>query len=97
MIDEKLKFYGLLDFYPRRFELRDLYQEKTTDEKIIYKMFVYSLCFEREYVKDLIWEFLNGWDEGQFELSKERRIRLKKMKDRMKYESENNVEAGQLE
>ena len=87
-----IKFYSLLDFYPNRKELKEQYEVLSLDDKILYKKEVYSICFEREYTKDLIWEYLNGWDEGQFELAKEFRKKKNKMKQRTQYEDYNTDE-----
>ena len=71
MIDERLKFYSILEFYPKRFKIREIYEGKSLEEKRVYKMYVYSLCFEREFIKDLIWEFINNWSEAEEKLDKE--------------------------
>lgn len=92
-----VKFYGLLDFFPNRAEIKKEYEKLSIDEKILFKKEVYSICFEREYTKDLIWEYLNGWEEGQFDLAKEYRQKKNKMKQRMKYESNITDEIEQLE
>lgn len=99
-----LGFYGILDFFPNRKEIKEEYDKLTLDEKIKYKKYVYSICFEREYVKDLMWEYLNGWEESQFNLGKEWRIKKQKMEKRIveekkeeNYESYNPFEVGQLE
>ena len=92
MINRNLKFYSILEFYPKRYKIRDVYDEQKNEDKKIYKMYVYSLCFEKEYVKDLIWEFLNRWDESECKLDEEyNRRRLKAD------EICNRYEAGQLE
>ena len=87
-----IKFYGLLDFFPNRKEIKKEFDELTLDQKILYKKEVYSLCFEREYAKDLIWEYLNGWEESQFDLAKECRLKRKKLEQRKKYEDSNTNE-----
>lgn len=92
-----VRFYGLLDFFPNRVEIKKEYEKLSIDEKILFKKEVYSICFEREYTKDLIWEYLNGWGEGQFDLAKEYRQKKNKMKQRMKYESNITDEIEQLE
>lgn len=97
---KEIGFYGVLDFFPNRKEIKEEYDKLTLDEKILYKKQVYSICFEKEYVKDLIWEYLNGWEESQFNLGKEWSTKKKKMEKNMKeelYESNNTNEAGQLE
>ena len=66
-----------------------IYDSKTKEEKSIYKMYVYSLCFEKEYVKDLIWEFLNGWQESEEKLDSEY-IKRRQKADEIR----NRLEAG---
>lgn len=78
-------FYGVLDFFPNRVKIKEEYEKLTLDEKILYKKEVYSICFEREYVKDLIWEYLNGWEESRPNLEKEWRI--KKDRTEQKYKN----------
>lgn len=84
-----IKFYGLLDFYPNRKEIKEEFDSLTIAEKRIYKKEVYSLCFEREYVKDLIWEYLNDWEESFPNLCKEWRIKKNKVELRKRMELEN--------
>ena len=81
-----IKFYGLLDFFPNRENIKEEYDKLTLDEVIAYKKEVYSICFEREYIKDLIWEYLNGYEETQFNLAKEWEIKKNKMEQRLKDE-----------
>lgn len=85
-----IRFYGLLDFYPNRKEIKEEFDELTIIEKRIYKKEVYSICFEREYVKDLIWEYLNDWEESLPNLAKEWRLKKNKVELRKKMESEYN-------
>ena len=92
-----LSFYGVLDFFPNRVKIKEEFDKLTLDEKILYKKEVYSLCFEKEYVKDLIWEYLNGWEESQFNLGKEWRLKKTKMEQRKKDESYNPNEINELE
>lgn len=84
-----IKFYGLLDFFPNRDKIKEEFDKLTSQQKKIYKKEVYSLCFEKEYVKDLIWEYLNDWTESQFDLGKQWRLKKNKVKKRIKYESNN--------
>lgn len=83
-----IKFYGLLDFYPNKEEIKKEFDELTIAEKRLYKKEVYSLCFEREYIKDLIWEYLNEWYESQFDLGKEWRLKKNKVELRKRMENE---------
>ena len=74
-----LRFYGLLDFYPRKEEIKEQFEELTIDERILFKKEVYSLCFEKEHVKDLIWEYLNDYDENGIDLAREFRLKRDKV------------------
>ena len=60
-------FYGIKDFYNNRLSLKTFYMIMTREEKEKYKRFVYSISFENEYAKDIIWEYLNN-DENSEEL-----------------------------
>lgn len=97
MKDKRLEFYGLLDFYPNKENIRYLFYNLLPDEQRIYKMYVYSLPFEDDYTKDLIWEYLNGWTESQFELARIHRIKRQKMEKRKRIEVHDTEEDGQLE
>lgn len=85
-----IKFYGLLDFFPNRIEIKKEFDKLTISEKRIYKKEVYSICFEREYIKDLIWEYLNDWEYSLPDLAKEWRIKSNKQKQRMIRMENNN-------
>ena len=67
----EVKFNSILDFYPKKEKIKLEYNKLTLKEKQIYKKEVYSICFEKEYVKDLIWEYLNNWEESYEKLEKE--------------------------
>ena len=94
-----IRFYGLLDFYPNRKEIKKEFDKLTIAEKRLYKKEVYSLCFEREYIKDLIWEYLNDWEESLFNLGKEWRLKKNKVELRKKMESEcnDNIESNNVD
>ena len=80
-MNKKLVFFGILDFFPRRDEIKEIYDTLSLREKKIYKMYVYSICFEKEYVKDLIWEYLNEWEESYFKLIDEYMLKRRKQRD----------------
>ena len=91
-MDKNIMYYSLIDFFPKKEEVKKIYLEMTKEEKNTYKMYVYSLCFENEYSKDLIWEYLNGYEESLAELCKEYRIRKNKLLKRQKDEFYNRDE-----
>lgn len=94
MKDKRLEFYSLLDFYSKKENIKMIYNSLPLEEKQIYKMYVYSLCFEDDYSKDLIWEYLNGWEESQFELARVYRVKKTKLEKRVKFEIHNTEEDG---
>ena len=80
-MNKKLVFYSILDFFPRRKEIKVIYKSLNLNDKKTYKKYVYSICFEREYVKDLIWEFLNDWEESYEKLMQEYSLKRRKLKN----------------
>lgn len=68
---DNLRFYSILDFYPNRIQIKKEFNKLNIQDMLLYKKEVYSICFEREYVKDLIWEYLNNWEESYEKLEKE--------------------------
>ena len=84
-----IRFYGLLDFFPNRVEIKEEFDRLTIYEKRLYKKEVYSICFEQEYIKDLIWEYLNDWEYSLPDLAKEWRIKKNRVEKRKKYENNN--------
>lgn len=60
MIDllSEMKIKSIIDFMRKRKTLRIYYILLTTKEKRIYKQYIYSLNY-KEYVKDIIWCYLN--------------------------------------
>ena len=84
MKNKNMVFYSLLDFYPKRETIKHEFELLSLDDKIIYKMYVYSLPWTDDDIKDLIWEYLNGWIEGISELGKKYRKKKEKNKRRQK-------------
>lgn len=80
-MDKRLVFYSILDFYPNRNKIKMIYKSLSLNDKKLYKNYVYSICFEKEYVKDLIWEYLNDWEESYMKLIDEYIIKRRKQKD----------------
>lgn len=82
-----MRFYGIKDFYDNK-ELHQIrYLLMTEKQKKAYKRFVYSISFENEYVKDVIWEYLNDdikSKEKLTELYMNRTIKKKKRKRKKK-------------
>jgi len=74
-----MRFYGIRDFYENK-ELHQIkYMLMNKKQKKAYKRFVYSISFEKEKVKDMIWEYLNNDDESKERLTNEYNKRFGKM------------------
>lgn len=84
MNNEKAIFYSFMDFFGKKEQIKEEYLKMGNKEKKIYKMYVYSTCFENEYTKDIIWEYLNGGTESLLELCREYSIRMRKWEKRQK-------------
>ena len=91
-MDKKLVFYSILDFFPRRDEIKEIYKSLCFNDKKYYKKYVYSMCFEREFVKDLIWEFLNDWEESYEKLEHEFYVKRRKAKNAIIENNINNID-----
>lgn len=65
-----MQFYGIKDFYINKVLYKAKYLVMTTREKKLYKRFVYSISFENEYVKDVIWEYLNSEENCEETITK---------------------------
>lgn len=85
-------FYGLIDFFENKEAIMGIYQKMNIDEIEIYKMYVYSLPWLDDDIKDLIWEYLNGSIESQFILGSKYRKMKEKNERRKKYEMYNTNE-----
>ena len=84
---KEMVFYGLIDFYKIKDNIRLMYEKLSIDEKEIYKMFVYSLPFMEDDIKDLIWDYINGFEESQFELAE----KYRKAKDKLEKRQRNAI------
>lgn len=60
---KRIMFYSLIDFFPKKEIIKAEYVSMTKEQKQQYKMYVYSLPFMEEDIKDRIWEYLNDWLE----------------------------------
>ena len=94
MEDRNLLFYGILDFYPNKEQIKESFQLLNYEKKKAYKRDVYSICFVKENIKDWIWEYLNDWTENIEKL--ENFYNQKKKRQEELDESYNTIETGQL-
>lgn len=78
MIKKELLFYSFLDFCKNKERIKIAYNRLTAEEIQLYKMYVYSIPFELEDIKDTMWEYLNDDEKSLFELMRKYRIKLSK-------------------
>ena len=65
MIRDKMCFDDFCDFYNRRDIIRDIYSRLPSNDKRLYKYYVYSRRVLKEKVCDMIWGYLNVIDEEE--------------------------------
>lgn len=94
---KNLMYNSLIDFYPNKEYIIEEYQKMNLENKKIFKLYVYSRPFMDDKTKDLIWEYLNSWEEAQFDLSKKYREVKRKYDKRVANAMQYNDEIGQLE
>lgn len=59
MVKASMTFVNFKDFYKNAEYIKKQFEELSIDEKIIYKLYVYSNRLLREHVADKVWEYLN--------------------------------------
>ena len=72
MIKNNMCFNDFCDFYSRRKFIREMYKNLSSDDKVIYKYYVYSRRVMKEKVCDMIWEFINAFDEEEYIIKEEK-------------------------
>lgn len=82
MIKKELMFHSFFDFCKNKERIKIAYNQLTIEEIQLYKMYVYSIPFELEDIKDTMWEYLNDDEKALFELMRKYRIKLNKNKGR---------------
>lgn len=60
MINDNMRFNGFPDFYGRKDIISSMYANLTTNNKFLYKYYVYSRRYLRERTCDAIWEYINA-------------------------------------
>lgn len=64
MFDESLGFSTYNDFFKRRKEIKKKYKQMKSEQKKIYRMYLYAQRDMSTQKVDLIWEFLNEADSS---------------------------------
>ena len=60
MINDNMRFNGFPDFYSRKDIISSMYVNLTTNNRFLYKYYIYSRRYLRERTCDAIWEYINA-------------------------------------
>ena len=77
-IDHDMCFITYADFCNKCKTIKELYKPLNKYQKRFYKWYLYSNINMTEYLKNIIWEYLNDYDENGFELLRIKRIQEKR-------------------
>ena len=64
-LNRKLIYYTYIEFCKRRFSIKKAYQELTIKQKKFYKWYVYANSHMSHTYKDIIWDYLNDYDDDE--------------------------------
>ena len=77
------QFISFYDFFKNKDRIKRQYQKMNKIQQRIYKMYIYSTCFENEHTRDVMWEYLNcEFDYMSLDLYREYERRLRKKKNK---------------
>lgn len=65
MFDDRLRFFGYREFYRKRELIEKVFNLSSSNERQIYKYYIYSRRYLRERTCDVIWEYLNALDKEE--------------------------------
>ena len=67
-IETYMNFYTYYDFCDSCNCIRKLYDKLSPNGKKFYKWYVYANVHMKEYFKNAIWDYLNGFDDEKYKL-----------------------------
>lgn len=67
-IEERMKYYTYYDFCDNCNYIRKLFDKLSINGKTFYKYYVYANTHMKDYFKNAIWDFLNGFDDEKYKL-----------------------------
>lgn len=59
MIYDDMRFYTFNEFYEQGVRIKNHFISLSVDDKLVYRMYVYSNRHIKDYLLDKIWEYLN--------------------------------------
>jgi hypothetical protein len=78
-IEDQMQYYTYYDFCDNCQAIRRLFDTLTDNGKVFYHYYVYANTHMKDYFKNAIWDYLNGYDDGKYqlmELKKQYRARM---------------------
>ena len=59
MVYDDMRFYTFNEFYKQGVRIKNHFINLSVDDKLVYRMYVYSNRHIKDYLLDKIWEYLN--------------------------------------
>lgn len=59
MVYDDMRFYTFNEFYDQGVRIKNHFINLSADDKLVYRMYVYSNRHIKDYLLDKIWEYLN--------------------------------------
>ena len=59
MVYDDMRFYTFNEFYEQGVRIKNHFINLSVDDKLVYRMYVYSNRHIKDYLLDKIWEYLN--------------------------------------
>ena len=59
MVYDDMRFYTFNEFYDQGVRIKNHFINLSIDDKLVYRMYVYSNRHIKDYLLDKIWEYLN--------------------------------------
>lgn len=59
MVYDDMRFYTFNEFYDQGVRIKNHFIDLSVDDKLVYRMYVYSNRHIKDYLLDKIWEYLN--------------------------------------
>lgn len=59
MVYDDMRFYTFNEFYDQGVRIKNHFINLSLDDKLVYRMYVYSNRHIKDYLLDKIWEYLN--------------------------------------
>lgn len=58
---ETMEFYGFKEFFQRREYIKEQFRELEDYQQYVYRGYIYEMPFVTDYIRNTIWDYLNGF------------------------------------